>query len=270
MGNGRLARLLLNLVLQQHGYPLVVVPAPSGPATTPPVPPRPAASPSRFWTARELVSAALRRQLRAARGETAADTNPLHEKLALLKQLVLGSEDAVKTLWNEAVQATAYEALVQPWLLSLLQQTQEFDELFMSRGYGGSVDAALPRPLVLEEVGDWETFEAHFQSALTITVAEVQAVHFTTRWLHFRQRNNGFDTGLRVDFHFHSDHFTVEQAIVGNHGGGGLEVLWQAEVYRAGYPLAPDAPAVHEINYLLATRLYDLIAAQAAPAVLLA
>jgi len=267
-GNGRLARLLLGLVLRRHGYPAAIIKPADWERYQTALAAADVGEPEalqRFVA--EAVAAALRQQLRAAKQEPGYDADELQAKLALLKQQVLAREDAVATLWNEELQAGVYEALLRPWVANVQQQTSGFDELFMSRGYSGGVLAAPAPPVQLEEAGDWEAFEAQFMAAIAVTQTTLGAVHFSKKWLHFRQRHNGFDMGLTVTFHFEPDHFTVRHTLFSHRSAAGPEASWQEEVFSSAYLSAYDHAHFHEINHQLASRLYDFVAARlAAPA----
>ncbi|GAB3576668.1 Fic family protein [Hymenobacter daeguensis] len=262
VGNGRLAHLLLGLALRQHGYPAAVIAPADEDRYQTALAAADAGEPAALQAlVAETVAAALRQQLRAARGEPAYAPDDLQARLAGLRQRVLAREDAVATLWNAELQATVYDVLLRPWLADVQLQTQGFDELFMSRGYSGGV-----APVVLDEEGDWHSFEAQLLAAVAGTRAALEEVQFAKKWLHFRQRHNGFDVGVRVAFRFHSDHFTVQHALFSQHSPTGPEALWQEEVFSSAYLPAYNYAHFHEINHQLAARLYDFVAARLAAA----
>jgi hypothetical protein len=118
--------------------------------------------------------------------------------------------------------------------------------------------------VLLEEEGDVKTFSATLQAAISSTRPEVAAVGFSKKWYHFRQRNNGFDVGVRVTVHFRLDHFTVSHAVLCNYGGAGPETYWQDEVYDSCYLPVYDQPRMQELNYQLANKLYEYITAKIA------
>lgn len=264
VGNGRLAHLLLGLALRQHGYPAAIV----GPADRARYQAALAAADAGEPEAlqalvAELVGTALRQQLRTAKGEPIYAPNDLQTKLALLRQQVLASEDAVAILWSEDLQATVFDVLLRPWLTNVQLQTQGFDELFMSRGYSGSVAALPPAPpAALDEEGDWHAFEALLMATVVGSRAAIEQVHFAKKWLHFRQRHNGFDVGVGVAFHFHPDHFTVQHTLFSQRSPAGPEASWQEEVFSSAYLPAYEHAHFHEINHQLASRLYDFVAAR--------
>ncbi|MBO2011515.1 Fic family protein [Hymenobacter negativus] len=265
VGNGRLARLLLGLVLRRHGYPAALIKPTDWERYQAALAAADVGEPEalqRFVA--EAVATTLRQQLRAAKGEPGYDPDDLQTKLALLKQQVLTREDAVATLWNQELQATVYDVLLRPWLTNAQLQTQGFDELFMSRGYSGGVAAAGAPPLVLEEEGDWYAFEALLMAAVVGTRAEIETVRFAKKWLHFRQRHNGFDVGVTVAFHFYPDHFTVRHTLFSQRSTAGPEANWQEEVFSSAYLPSYEHAHFHEINHQLASRLYDFVAARLA------
>jgi hypothetical protein len=210
------------------------------------------------------VEASLRRQIRAAKGESIEEPVELEGKLARLKEQLQRREDNVRALWGAEIQAQIYDALVGGWLADLNQQTLSFDDFFMTHGYAGSVASGLPQPLLLEEEGELQTFSATLQAAISTTRSEANAVSFSKKWYHFRQRNNGFDVGVRVTVHFQLDHFTVSQAVLCNYGSAGPETYWQDEVFDSSYLPVYDQQRMQELNYQLANKLYDYITAKIA------
>jgi hypothetical protein len=265
--NDRLAQLLLSGVLRRYGYPAAIIKPADWEAYQAALAAAELGDPADLQhLVAELVAAALRQRLRAGKGEPTYAPDDLQTKLALLRQQVLAREDAVATLWNEEVQAAVYDALLRPWLADVQLQTQGFDDLFMSRGYSGGVAAPPAPPLVLEEEGDWHSFEALLMAAVVGTQAEIGMVQFAKKWLHFRQRHNGFDVGVTVAFHFQPDHFTVQHTLFSQRSPAGPEVSWQEEVFKSAYLPAYNHAYFHEINHQLASRLYDFVAARLATA----
>ena len=264
-GNGRLARLLLNLVLLRHGYGIAVLKAADQPRYLAALAAADTGEPEPFLRYLiENVEASLRRQIRAAKGESIDEPVELEVKLAQLKEQLQRREDNVRALWGAEIQAQIYEALVSGWLADLNQQTLSFDDFFMTHGYAGSVASGPPQPVLLEEEGDVKTFSATLQAAISSARPEVAAVGFSKKWYHFRQRNNGFDVGVRVTMHFRLDHFTVSHAVLCNYGGAGPETYWQDEVYDSCYLPVYDQPRMQELNYQLANKLYEYITAKIA------
>jgi hypothetical protein len=267
VGNGQVARLLLGLALRQHGYPVAIIKPADWERYQLALAAADVAEPEALQAfVAETVAASLRQQVRAAKGEPIYATDDLQTKLALLKQQVLGREDAVATLWSEDLQATVYDVLLRPWLTNVQLQTQGFDELFMSRGYSGGVAGVPPAPpVVLEEEGDWHAFEAQLMATVVSSRGAIEQVHFAKKWLHFRQRHNGFDVGVTVAFHFHPDHFTVQHTLFSQRSPAGQpEASWQEEVFSSAYLPAYEHAQFHEINHQLASRLYDFVAARLA------
>jgi hypothetical protein len=267
VGNGRVARLLLGLALRQHGYPAAIIKPGEWERYQTALAAADVGEPEALQVfVAETVAAALRQQVRAAKGEPTYAPDDLQTKLALLRQQVLGGDAAVATLWNEDLQATVYDVLLRPWLTNMQLQTQGFDDLFMSRGYSGGVTTTAPAPpAVLEEEGDWHAFEAQLMATVVGSRAAIEEVHFAKKWLHFRQRHNGFDVGLTVAFHFHPDHFTVRHTLFSQRSPtAGPEASWQEEVFSSAYLPAYEHAQFHEINHQLASRLYDFVAARLA------
>lgn len=267
-GNGRLAGLLLNFVLLRHGYGITVVQAADHALCLAALEAADAGKPKPFLQfVIENVEASLRRQIRAAKGESVAEPTDLALKLASLKEELHRRDDTVHTLWNGATQAAVCEALLGPWLDEVNLQTQGFDELFMTVGYAGSLATALPQPVLLDEEGSWESFTNGLQAAVASAAGEVSSVGFSKRWYHFRQRDNGFDASVRLSFDFHPDHFSVRAAVMGHTRSAGPEIYWEDELFTSVY-LPEYAPArLHEVNYQLATLLYQFVADKMAVAV---
>ncbi|MGI4884428.1 MAG: Fic family protein [Janthinobacterium lividum] len=260
-GNGRMSRLLMNLILLRHGYSVTVIKA---------------ADRNRYLAALaeadagelepflrfiiENVESSLRLMIRAAKGESIDEPDDLDKKLALLKKQVLSREDSVKMLWDDEVQEGIYDSLISSWFDDLHQQTQKFDELFMSHEYIGAIYSAHLQPDRFGSISNSEEFKKTFRNNLSSSNADIEIISILKKWVHFRQRKNSFDAGLVVNFQFSLDHFIVNVAILTNFTTQSSSAYWrEEEVFNSIYRYSYDFKIISEINYRLANRLYNFI-----------
>lgn len=268
-GNGRMSRLLMNLILMRHGYPIVVIKAdePTRNRYLAALSAADAGDPEPFLRfIIENVEASLQLMIRAARGESIDEPDDLNKKLALLKKQVLSREDTVRTLWSDEIQDAIYDSLVDPWFDDLTAQIQNFDELFIQQEYIGNITSALPQPIVIEVKLNHDSFKSSFREKISSVSADIEFINFSKKWLHFRQLNNSFDVGAFVAFEFKFDHFIVYEAVVTNYAPNSLETYWHKKVFESIYLPSYNIERIHEINHQLANKVYEFIAAKVAEA----
>jgi hypothetical protein len=132
-GNGRMSRLLMNLILLRHGYPMTVIRAADRNRYRAAL--AEAGEPEPFLRCIiENVEAGLRLMIRAARRESIDEPSDLDKKLALLKKQVLTIEAVNRKIWNLETQGRFYNALTRFWLDNLAVQAERFYELFVNKG----------------------------------------------------------------------------------------------------------------------------------------
>ncbi|MFD1872448.1 Fic family protein [Hymenobacter bucti] len=262
-GNGRMSRLLMNLILLRHGYPMTVIQAADRNRYLAALAEADAGEPEPFLRfIIENVEAGLRLMIRAARGESIDEPSDLDKKLALLKKQILTREDTIKTLWNDEVQDDIYDSLISVWIDDIDRQSQNFDELFLSNGYIGAIYSVVARTELIENPVNAEEFKKKMKNTISALNADIETISFLKKWFHFRQKNNGFDVGLLVTFNFSLESFKVTTGVLTDFTTQSSKRYWMEDVFNSIYIPNYDPSRIHEINYQLVNKVYDFIAAK--------
>lgn len=264
-GNGRMSRLLMNLILLRHGYPMTVIKA---------------ADRNRYLAALseadagefepflrfiiENVEAGLRLMIRAAQGESIDEPDDLDKKLALLKKQVLSHEEFKEITWNAKTQTALYIGLLRFWFADIGEQMARFNELFQHFEIGfdftfvapDNVAKALSPTFNLATAlsdanGRFESADSRDLLSLTI---------LTFRWNAFRGLNSSFNQMAELFVAFKDRKFSVE--FTTHHEDDGAPRV--ESVFSSGYKTHFDLDYIHIINRQLATKVYDFIAAKVA------
>jgi hypothetical protein len=250
-GNGRMSRLLMNLILMRHGYPMTVIQAADRNGYLAALAEADSSEPEPFLHfIIENVESSLRLMIRAARGESIDEPSDLDKKLALLKKQVLTRQDAIATLWNEEYQAEFYKILFKFWQDDLTQQIQLFRELFINieSAFGAYATG-------IEDVVHDIDAEAAFQAPILMKTSYL--------WFaleEFRIAKNSFSQVVRLSFSFHNTEFTASFHTGPIPFSGEKEEFIFSPLYKKEY----DHAQIHEINYQLANKVYDFIASKLA------
>ncbi|MDO7886887.1 Fic family protein [Hymenobacter cheonanensis] len=264
-GNGRMSRLLMNLILMRHGYPITVIKADETTRNRylAALSEADAGEPEPFLRfIIENVEASLRLMIRAAKGESIDEPDDLDKKLALLKK-TLDREDSPEFGWNIQTKIKLYNSFLKPWLDNLLEQVSKFDFAFLEKSFSISLfDEGSPFP---------EEIELLKLTSLSESIAGIfindrsffNDFELTIKWKAFRQKFNDFDLSLSFDFTFGKASFKIQSRLYTPSQKDRKQTLELFELpYRNNYNYAQ----IHEINYQLANKVYDFIAAKLAEA----
>lgn len=261
-GNGRMSRLLMNLILLRHGYPMTVIKATDRNRYLAALSAADASDPEPFLRfVIENVEASLRLMLRAAKGESIDEPDDLDKKLALLKKQVLGEDDAIILSWNLETQETTSKILLDYWLSDLASQVVRFNDLFVS----SAVHLVIPTMVDQNEDNEIPTLEAaRLFGEMVFSASDylISKAYFRFEWNVFRSRKSPFNIALLVDFTFNDYDFSVASRLVDFMSNRPLESHLVTSVYKVEY----DHARIHEINHQLANKVYDFIAAKVAEA----
>jgi Fic family protein len=268
-GNGRMSRLLMNLILMRHGYPITVIKADETTRNRylAALAEADASEPEPFLRfIIENVEASLRLMIRAARGESIDEPSDLDKKLALLKKQVLTREDSIKILWDDETQDEIFDAIIEIWIDNIDKQTQSFDDLFFNNGYVGAVYNVTSKTEWIENPSNANEFKRKLKSTISALNVDIENITFLKKWNTFRQKNNNFDVGALVNFEFNLDSFKVTTAVLIDFTDQSSKTYWKKDVFNSVYKTEYDHTKIHEINYQLANKVYDFIAAKLAAA----
>ncbi len=266
-GNGRMSRLLMNLILLRHGYPMTVIQAADRNRYLAALAEADAGEPEPFLRfIIENVEASLRLIIRAARGESIDEPSDLDKKLALLKKQVLTREDSIEIIWSLKTQSTFYEGLFLPWLTDLVSQMGKFDDIFLDKEILVMIDYH-PQKSTPRAHSKNNTLESNYEfaeAAFKIIETIIPEAHIVFTWKEFRVAGMAYDLGALLAFNFSKHDFTVSLGV--DISNTPLANLKRQVVYRSLYKKEYDHAQIHEINYQLANKVYDFIAAKLAEA----
>lgn len=277
-GNGRMSRLLMNLILMRHGYPITVIKADETTRNRylAALSEADAGEPEPFLRfIIENVEASLRLMIRAAQGESIDEPSDLDKKLALLKKQVFSREDTIEMAWDLVVQTRTWDVLLKPWIIDLSNQITRFDEFFL----GKQVEFLYP------EMVDNTVFfgQQHSKSTSYFTTNDKTLegsilladkklidsqklytdVYFQFSWLEFRLPKCIFNLSLSVKFIFERHKYEVAYLI---HETESKKSNTKEMIFTSIYKKEYDFDYISEINYRLANEVYDFIAAKLAEA----
>lgn len=129
-GNGRMARLLMNLILMQAGYPPVIVRLDNRPEYYLALAQADAGDLDNFITlVGNLLIYSLQLFLRGAKGETIEELTDLDKKLALLQKQLQADESTRPEKTPESLHQL-YDTFLGSFLSHLLMQLAKFDRFF--------------------------------------------------------------------------------------------------------------------------------------------
>ena len=267
-GNGRMSRLLMNLILLRHGYPMTVIKATDRNRYLAALSAADAADPEPFLRfIIENVEASLQLMIRAAKGESIDEPDDLDKKLALLKKRMASPTPNHSSEWDSH-QRDFVDAVLEPWLFDLVSQTNRFDSFFTKkkfsiqafRFYQGKQQRQLSSEH--EAIGNATEFlRREFQTPLLFS-----SVQLVIKWEAF-QRASHFNINLSIEFVFNAREFVVINKI--NETPNDYSLLNQAygiPLFQANYGTSSNDYDIARINYQLANKVYDFIAAKVAEA----
>ena len=276
-GNGRMSRLLMNLILLRHGYPMTVIKATD---RNPYLAALAEADAGEFEPFLrfiiENVEAGLRLMIRAAKGKSIDEPDDLDKKLALLKKEILSRQDKLEMVWSLETQAKIWNNLLNHWFENLVSQLSKFNELFLSKKLNILLIDLSAVPGVPNKVSlPWAGFAYNADDNLTgaLEFANEQLInrgylfhslYFRFIWIDFRMPDKIFSTCMVVSFKFNKLGYEVSYDIgeTNERPTPSALILISKDQYKTEY----DHTQIHEINHQLANKVYDFIATKVAEA----
>lgn len=263
-GNGRMARLLMNLILMRRGYPITVIHNEDRNNYLAGLEAANAGDLEPFTQfIAESVVASLQLMLRAARGESIEEPSDLDKKLALLKVEVSNLESPRNNIWNLQTQTTFYDALIKFWLSDLSSEVERYDIFFVNQGVTF---------IVHDLTNDWNSNEikklkeahAFAKRSFDDSYHKFDEMLFIFSWNEFKKKDPSFNVRLVVEFRFHESVFAVRYAV---HDGGLVDddddTMW-SEIFESPYKVSYeyDHAQIQALNHQLTNKVYDFIAAK--------
>ncbi|GAB3872865.1 hypothetical protein GCM10028824_23750 [Hymenobacter segetis] len=270
-GNGRMSRLLMNLILMRHGYPITVIKAdePTRNRYLAALSAADAGDPEPFLRfIIENVEASLQLMIRAAKGESIEEPSDLDKKLALLKKQVLTNEDTIEKSWNMDLQVSFFDALIDRLISDLTTQTSRFDAFFLEKFFSGGVFYVGAKLPVIKEFSMISNVKETIKRGLNKSAVLADTVTFSIAWTGFRQRRKSFDLRLLIDFLFAEHEFgiavSIDELLDGKpaYSDHDKALVFFDSIYLNDYASID----YYDLNYQFANKVYDFIAAKVAEA----
>ncbi len=199
-GNGRMTRLLMNLLLMQNGYPPVVIKQQDRQAYYYALLQADAGDLGTFveYVGENLLHA-LDIQLKGARGESMEEPDDLDKEIALLKGSLGEEEDVPKSA--EVIGQLVSQTFL-PLFEEMRKQCKKLDDLFYSNsnafGYKTpSTDAGI-------------SFEKSREVLSKINLANLLQVSYVHNWSEFKKSEEPFNIIASIIINFHRFKFQVE------------------------------------------------------------
>jgi Fic family protein len=131
-GNGRLARILMNLILMQNGYPPAIIKTEKKEDYYRALQYADSGDEYHFIEyIGEQLKNSLELYLKGAKGENIEDITDVDKQIDLLKAQLNGQKE--KQIISKVQLSDMYQASVRPLLLKALKKLEKFDELFFSK-----------------------------------------------------------------------------------------------------------------------------------------
>ncbi len=257
-GNGRMSRLLMNLILLRHGYPMTVIKAADRNRYLAALAEADAGEPEPFLRfIIENVEASLRLMIRAARGESIDEPSDLDKNLALLKKQVLTQENKLEMVWDAETHNIFPDAILDFWLDDLGNEMSRFNDLFLNTGaYFLYYDSTAKKNIVSDEtIQEAHTlinrvFKSNYPS---INLATIRFSLFD-----FKLLQNHFSCAIALNFEFNHLKFEVDYEIYDFKNFADYEpkpIRLFSSLYKSKY----DHNQIHDLNHQLANKVYDFI-----------
>jgi len=131
-GNGRLARILMNLILMQNGYPPVIIKTEKKEDYYRALQAADGGDENLFteYIGEQLINS-LELYLKGAKGENIDEITDVDKQIDLLKAQLNGQKE--KKIIDKTQFVKIYQDLAKPLLLKALRKLEKFDELFFSK-----------------------------------------------------------------------------------------------------------------------------------------
>ena len=277
-GNGRMSRLLMNLILLRHGYPMTVIKNADRNQYLAALAQADADEFEPFLQfILENVEASLQLMIRAARGESIDEPSDLDKKLALLKKRLNQPREQRKLWWNLELQSSTWDTLLRLWLLDLANKTNGIEDFFSTYRIditpypqaNPSNDLTISNDLVLYSQlahslpGSLEYALIWGKMSFQHSTVLREVFYFNFYWGKFRFRPVISDCSLKLRFAFGQWNWEVAYRILGSNDIDDSE--WEVLI-ESDYLLDYEQLQVFNINAKLVNKLADFIAAKLAEA----
>ena len=262
-GNGRMSRLLMNLILMRRGYPMTVIKATDRNRYLAALAEADAGEIGPFFQfISENVESSLQLMIRAAKGESIEEPDDLDKKLAILKAQLLNRNDKIEALWSKETEINFYNTLFIPWIEKLGKQSEKFDFAFMQKAFGVDIYYGDDyEPNYGESTNDITAITSSIVSRASLIEQPADTLSFYIRWGVFKQSENPFDVNLLLEFYFSKTLFHAYYEIHDKSGDNFREseptedLYVTHSIFKSSYPEID----IDKLNYTIANNLYNFI-----------
>lgn len=262
-GNGRMSRLLMNLILLRSGYPMTVIKATDRNRYLAALAEADAGEIEPFFRfISENVEASLHLMIRAAKGESIDEPDDLDKKLALLKKQLTSHEEMGKASWNLATQPRLYESTLQFWFQDLIDEMARFNEFFTNTTMLFEAQDAVRQYLRIPKSDTASELRRHIKAAFNNGGQLMTDAIFQVTWHKFRSLVMPFTQELRFKIKFEQYRYQVSYSVSERENNGSSYSLKQ--ILDTSYLDLPDYSHIHNLNHQIAEKAFDFIQAKLA------
>ncbi|TLV00294.1 Fic family protein [Dyadobacter luticola] len=210
-GNGRMSRLLMNLILMRFGYPPAVVKNSEKDEYFAALSQADIGiyEPFVSYIGEALISS-LNVYVRGANGESLDDPSDLRKKITLFKKEVEARRDKIEVKRSLEAQHVVYEESVYPLFVKLLESISEFKDLFMSYHE--------EKRFFDKAIGEWYYSSISFLGEIGNIFHNYQKDDFfevyNIRFQEFKVAENPFSVDLMIVVRLQDYHYGIEYAIL--------------------------------------------------------
>ncbi|WP_375417118.1 Fic family protein [uncultured Hymenobacter sp.] len=257
-GNGRMSRLLMNLILMRAGYAITVIKADDRNRYLAALSEADAGEPEPFLRfIIENVEASLRLMIRAAMGESVDEPDDLDKKIALLKKQMVSREEFEKTTWNAETQRSFYQNFFKFWVEDAWHTMRKLNDLFFKTEVWLEVRDHNNR-IINDAQNVWLDELMHsIEEVVMDDERMIKEISLRFDWQDFRKAGFYHHQGVRFIWRF--EKFKCV-AVFSLHPGS------HHHEQDLQYGQAYDLNRMKEINHQFATASVDFIAAKVAEA----
>jgi len=261
-GNGRMSRLLMNLILMRGGYPMTVIKASDRNQYLASLATADAGESEPFYRfVSENVTASLQLMIRAAKGESIEEPDDLDKKVSLLKKEILNAERTINITWSTQTQSKFYEVALSFWLEDIANEMDRYKDLFFRNEISISYHRVNEKYFGGSQAKSLEAIKEDVEQYLSKPDIRIDHIIYAFEWTTFRYHKNTFNVRLLVDFKFSNFEFTVGFRLFDPSKPTDSEIdenILSTFIYRDKY----SRTIMHDISHQIANSVYEFIIAK--------
>ena len=216
-GNGRMSRLLMNLILMRGGYPMTVIRASDRNRYLAALSEADAGEIEPFFSfVGESVAASMQLMIRAAKGESIDEIDDLDKKLALFRKEISAPHPEIESNWNIKTQEAFVNSFLSTIISDLTSETNRFDSFFENKYFYIQTFKNYQREKQRQLSVKDKSIESILTSLNRNTNSSIYSnIQFIINWNHFHEKNH-FNANILIEFIFKTHNFSVSYKISSN------------------------------------------------------